>query len=122
MKEDTKKHGAPKADAPSTEVAAARGAKEFAPLPESATLREVIARVNELSDRGTPKRDRGPSSTREMTDADAELVILGDMKAMSHTKAAEALGLSYGQVYSARKGFTFKGVYQRGEKAKRETK
>ncbi len=43
-----------------------------------------------------------------MTEADAKRVISGDLKDMKHGKAAEALGLSYGQVYSARKGFTFK--------------
>ena len=46
-----------------------------------------------------------------MTEADARTIMLGEHAASSHRKAAEALGLSYGQVYSARNGYTFKGVY-----------
>jgi phage shock protein A len=58
----------------------------------------------------TLTRRRGPSSTREMTLEDAERVINGDLKGLSHKSAAEKLGLSYGQVYSARGGYTFKGI------------
>lgn len=53
---------------------------------------------------------RGPKSDREMTDDDARRVMGGDMKSVSHKDAAEKLGLSYAQVYSARKGFTFKHI------------
>jgi hypothetical protein len=38
--------------------------------------------------------------------------MLGDLKEDSHKEAAEKLGLSYGQIYSARKGFTFKPIYK----------
>lgn len=55
-------------------------------------------------------RDRGPDSTREMTDEDARRVKFGDLKGMSHKSAAKELGLSYGQVYSAREGYTFKHI------------
>lgn len=53
---------------------------------------------------------KGPSSQREMTLEDAERVINGDLKDVPHKKAAETLNLSYGQVYSARGGYTFKNV------------
>ena len=53
---------------------------------------------------------KGPSSQREMTLEDAERVINGDLKDVPHKKAAEILKLSYGQIYSARGGYTFKGV------------
>jgi hypothetical protein len=60
----------------------------------------------------------GPKSEREMTEADATRILLGDLKDKSHTEAAKELNLSYGQIYSARKGFTFKKVYQESLKVK----
>ena len=83
---------------------------ELSALAPSASLKDVIAAVNSLVALASAKRDRGPSSTREMTDEDARRVIAGDLKGLKHGKAAEALGLSYGQVYSARLGFTYKAV------------
>ena len=55
-------------------------------------------------------KNRGPKSTRDMTEDDARRVVFGDLKKASIKKAAEVLGLSYGQVYSARGGYTFKGL------------
>ena len=55
-------------------------------------------------------RDRGPKSERSMEDKDAFRVKFGDLKDMSHKEAAAELGLSYGQVYSARGGYTFTHV------------
>ena len=81
-------------------------------------LNEVITKVNASSPQAT--RNRGPQSERTMTDDDARRIMLGDLKDASHKDAAEQLGLSYGQIYSARKGFTFKVVYQemiKGNKA-----
>ena len=81
-------------------------------------LNEVITKVNASSPQAT--RNRGPQSERTMTDEDARRIMLGDLKEASHKEAAETLGLSYGQIYSARKGFTFKVVYQemiKGNKA-----
>ena len=52
-----------------------------------------------------------------MTEGDARRILLGDLKDATHTAAATELGLSYGQVYSARKGFTFKTVYQEWRKS-----
>ena len=85
-------------------------------LEETAKLKEVVAKMNELieafNNRPVASRDRGPDSTREMTEEDARKILLGDLAAKNHKDAAQELGLSYGQVYSARKGFTFKGVYK----------
>ena len=90
---------------------------EIAKLDENAKLKEIVARLNEVIEKmnttKAPKvRDRGPESNREMDENDARRVLLGDMKDESHKSAAEKLELSYGQIYSARKGFTFKGVYK----------
>lgn len=76
-------------------------------------LNEVIEALNKLS----APRDRGPKAERTMTDDDARSVIFGELKDVSHKAAAEKLGLSYGQVYSARKGFTFKPIHKELEKA-----
>lgn len=90
---------------------------EIAKLDENAKLKDIVAKVNELIERlnatKEPKtRDRGPDSQREMTEDDARRILLGDLKDKSHKLAAEELGLSYGQIYSSRKGFTFKGVFK----------
>lgn len=66
------------------------------------TLNAVIVRLNSIK-----VRDRGPRSERSMTDEDAFRVKFGDLKDESHKAAAAELGLSYGQVYSARGGYTF---------------
>ena len=71
-------------------------------------LNEVIGVVNRAANR--PTRDRGPKSTRDMTREDAWRCRFGDLAKLSHKKAAEELGLSYGQVYSARGGYTMKDV------------
>ena len=90
-------------------------------LNPKAKLAEVVAKLNEvieyLNTQGTtsqaPKaRDRGPDSERDMTEEDAKRILLGDLKDTAHKDAAKLLNLSYGQIYSARKGFTFKTVYK----------
>lgn len=66
---------------------------------------------------------RGPKSDREMTDDDARRIMgKGDMSAKSHKECAEALGLSYAQVYSARKGFTFKHIAKEIADAEKKAK
>ena len=49
-------------------------------------------------------------STLDMKIYDARRIMLGDLVKLSHRAAAEELGLSYGQIYSARGGYTFKPV------------
>lgn len=90
---------------------------EIAKLNENAKLKEIIEKMNEIIEKmNTTKvakvRDRGPDSQREMTEDDARRILLGDLSEKSHKDAAKELGLSYGQVYSSRKGFTFKGVFK----------
>lgn len=81
-------------------------------------LNEIIEKVNTL--KNAPTRNRGPKSTREMTEQDARDMMIGDLKDLSHNAVAKELGLSYGQVYSARKGFTFKSIYREWEKTQVE--
>jgi hypothetical protein len=57
---------------------------------------------------------RGPLSTRSMTVDDAKRIMTGDLKDANIKTAAQTLGLSYGQVYSARNGYTFKEQYTEG--------
>lgn len=82
---------------------------------------ELIQKIEELSQRVTSleeqlaqaqstQRDRGPKSQGEMTDEHAYRVKFGDLKDTKHKQAAEQLGLSYGQVFSCRGGYTFKHV------------
>ena len=69
--------------------------------------------VEELKSQSSGSRDRGPKSEGEMTEEHAVRVMLGDLRDKSHKDAALELKLSYGQIYSARKGYTFKKIYQR---------
>lgn len=86
-------------------------------LESNAKLSDVIAKVNELVTKHNELNEKfegrnGPKSDRKMTDEDAKRIMLGDLKDKSHNECAELLKLSYGQIYSARKGFTFKPIYQ----------
>ena len=79
---------------------------------EEVTIAELIARIEVLEEKvaNIKVRDRGPKSTRTMTDEDAFRVKFGDLadqKDWPHMKAAKELGLSYSQVYSARGDYTF---------------
>ena len=72
-------------------------------------VEDLTARVVTLEERAKSSNRSSPSS-RTMTDEDAERVLYGDLVETRHKDAAEMLGLSYGQIYSARLGFTFKSV------------
>lgn len=82
------------------------------------TIVALEQRIKELEDKlaNVQVRDRGPSSTRKMTEEDARRIMIGDLKKESHKKAAEVLGLSYGQIYSARGGYTFKEIFDEANK------
>lgn len=101
------------------EVVESIKSEKLEPLANHSKMSDVITKVNEIVDILNAKRDRGPVSTKTMTEEDARRCMTGDLVAVSHTKAAEALGLSYGQIYSARKGFTFKPIYQEVLKSKK---
>jgi hypothetical protein len=40
------------------------------------------------------------------------MILDGEMKDKKHKEAAEALGLTYGQIYSCRLEFTFKDIHK----------
>lgn len=88
-------------------------------LQPNAKLKDVIVAINdihrELQELKAKKsvhkvHSAGAISERAMNEDDAERVLVGDLKDLGHNEAAKALKLSYGQVYSVRKGFTFKAV------------
>jgi len=85
------------------------------------TVKDLAAKINEIiefvnsnpvNSGGSGDTVRDIKSDRAMTDEDARDVLLGDLKDVSTKEAALKLGLSYGQIYSCRKGFTFKKVYK----------
>jgi len=79
-------------------------------LSPKADLAAIISKVNEIVSKvnSIKVRDRGPKSSRAMTQDDATKVQKGgDLEKLSHMEAAKELGLSYGQIYSARNGYTF---------------
>lgn len=61
-------------------------------------------------------RNKSAAVKRNMTDADALEVLTGQYKVLGHKEAAEAIGLTYAQVYSCRLCFTFKHVHNTLEK------
>ena len=69
-------------------------------------------KVATLAQRAAGK-NRSSASKREMTNEDAEQCLTGDTGGLGHKSAAEAMGLTYAQVYSCRLGYTFKGVHKR---------
>ena len=82
-------------------------------------IAEMMTRIEELEklkETNRPARDRGPDSTRDMTDDDARKVIFGELKDLKHKDAAIKLGLSYGQIYSARGCYTFKNIHNECKK------
>lgn len=74
----------------------------------AAAIFELTARVKALEEVKTPTTSTGV----EMTDDHARNVLDGECKAMKHKDAAQKLGLTYGQVYSCRGGYTFKGIHK----------
>lgn len=89
---------------------------ELIDLTQKLDLKTVAAKLNEvieaLNNVPNAPRDRGPKSEKVMTDDNARMVIYGDLKDTGNKEAAAKLGLSYGQVYSARKGHTFKTIHK----------
>lgn len=100
------------------EVEAIKSEIEMLDTSKKLTTHQVAEKLNEVINKlnSVKVRDRGPKSEREMTEVDAIRLIEGDMKDVAHKSAAEKLGLSYGQVYSARLGYTFKHIYRRNNR------
>ena len=77
------------------------------------TLKSLQEEINGMLVRlGALEAKKGPASSREMTEEDARRILVGDLAGVKHKVTAETLGLSYGQVYSCRGGYTFKKVYE----------
>mgnify|MGYP003415619585 FL=1 len=72
-------------------------------------ISQLESRVVVLEEQLAAKRPAAKSEN-SMTEEHAFRVKFGDLKDLKHGKAAEALGLSYGQVFSCRGGYTFKTV------------
>lgn len=72
---------------------------------------ELQAQVKALTEATTKTTSTG----KEMTEDDARRVIFGDLSTTKHKDAADRLGLTYGQIYSARLGFTFKAIKEEGK-------
>jgi hypothetical protein len=81
-----------------------------------ALVLDLQARVIALEAANLSKK-AAQTTGKEMTDDDARRVLTGDLASVKHQKAAEALGLSYGQIYSCRKEFTFKAIHSEMAKA-----
>ena len=71
-------------------------------------LEEQVARLTALVE----GRNKSAATKRNMTDADALRTLTGDVKDMGHKETAELVNLTYAQVYSCRKEFTFKHVHK----------
>lgn len=78
------------------------------------SLTELTQLVFELQARIVTLETPKPTNTsqREMTDDDARRIMSGDLKDTKHKDAGEKLGLSYGQIYSCRLGYTFKHTHK----------
>lgn len=96
-----------------TNISELTGKQTIASLTECVNI--LIEKINTLENSNT-SRDRGPKSKHSMTEKDAYSIMLGDLKNKSHKECANILGLSYGQVYSARNGYTFRKVYAKMKK------
>jgi len=76
------------------------------------TLETLSVRIAELESTiaELTVRNRGPKSTMSMTAEQAHMVKFGQLAKLDHMQCAKKLGLSYGQIYSARNGYTFNHV------------
>ena len=85
-------------------------------VEQQTQIDSLLTMIEDLQEQVESKRG-GPKSERAMTEDDARRILDGDMKDVGHKQAANDLQLSYGQVYSCRKGFTFKKIHQEIKKA-----
>lgn len=76
---------------------------------QGSMIEALMARIEEL-DALVKGRNKSAPLKRNMTDADAEAVLIGAYKDLDHKETAAAIGLSYAQVYSCRMEYTFKHV------------
>jgi hypothetical protein len=77
-------------------------------------LAQMLDTIRELNDRveALESKNQTSSTKREMTTDDATRILTGDLREKTHKECMAALNLTYGQVYSARIGATFKPVFK----------
>lgn len=73
---------------------------------------ELIALRAEVEALKASSAAKPKAEPTEMTDDHARRIMSGDHRTTKHNEAATALGLSYGQVYSCRLGYTFKHIHK----------
>jgi hypothetical protein len=82
----------------------------------SLTNKELIAMVLDLESRikilESQPTAKAPAEGKEMSDDEARRIMNGDLKDKKHKECAETLGLTYGQIYSCRLGYTFKTIHK----------
>lgn len=83
------------------------------------TLADAQARITALEEQVNALLNPPKTESKEMSDTVAYEVTYGPDAALSHNAAKTKYGLTYGQIYSCRLGFTFKAVHA---KAKAEGK
>lgn len=72
----------------------------------------LLNRLSQLETKVSESKTSNKSQ-REMTDTDAYKILTGEHKELSHNKAAQILGLSYGQIYSCRLQYTFRHIHKK---------
>ena len=97
-------------DAKVEEMKAAGEIQELIPETIGELFEYIKKRFDALEEQTKSAPKHGNASTRAMTEDDARRCILGDLEPKSHKECATELGLSYGQIYSARGGYTFKSI------------
>lgn len=80
---------------------------------KAASVTQPTAKPN-----GMKERDYGPSSQRKMTTLMALRILIGPYRAKSVRWIADHCGLSRGQVYSLKGGYTMKPAWKAAEKIK----
>lgn len=82
----------------------------------SMTNKEMVLAILDLqkqvAELSAARAPTAKTDSKEMTDEDARAILVGIHAASKHKVAAEALGLTYGQVYSCRGEYTFKHIHK----------
>ena len=77
---------------------------------ETVTFEQLVARVEQLENSYLNQKRGGPKSETSMNDELAYKIKFGPDSKLSHKDTAIKYGLSYGQVYSCRCGYTYTHV------------
>lgn len=86
--------------------------KENTPSVELPSTQDLLARIVQLEEQVSHLTAPRATQQREMTDADAKSILIGEHKSLKHNEAAAKLGLSYGQIYSCRGEYTFRHIHK----------